>query len=71
MKKKCSKCQNLKDFRHFYKNKSSSDGLDHYCKECNKKRMDIYFKTKKGKIALKRAIKKYMSKYWAKKRNET
>lgn len=63
MKKRCSKCRKVKEIASFFKNKSTADGLDHYCRECNKERMKIYFKTEKGKIVMKRAIKKYLVKY--------
>jgi hypothetical protein len=32
--KQCSKCKKLKPFSEFYKNKSTSDGLARWCKEC-------------------------------------
>jgi len=34
--KKCSKCKELKPFEDFNKNKSKKDGLNTYCKDCNK-----------------------------------
>lgn len=66
-KKRCSKCGLIKSVSEFYKNKSSRDGLDHYCRKCNSERMLIYFRTDKGKAALKKAAKKLMKKYWAEK----
>jgi len=36
-KKICFKCKIAKDFDCFYKNKIKKDGLDFYCKECQKK----------------------------------
>jgi len=55
VKKKCSNCRRSKDLKSYSKNASMPDGLDHYCKVCNSKRMQAYFQTKKGKAAMKRA----------------
>ena len=55
MKKKCSKCRKIQDRRQYSKNAVNADGLDHYCKTCNKKRMHAYFQSKKGKAAMRRA----------------
>lgn len=33
--KKCSRCQTLKQFGEFYKDKSKKDGLNWYCKLCS------------------------------------
>lgn len=38
MLKPCKGCQHLKELSEFTKNKSRPDGLNFYCKECNKKR---------------------------------
>jgi hypothetical protein len=35
--KVCSKCRQFKEFKGFYKNKSKSDGLHTYCKDCANK----------------------------------
>jgi hypothetical protein len=35
--KKCCRCQELKSFVFFHKNKAFQDGLHHYCKSCRKK----------------------------------
>jgi len=32
--KKCSKCKNMKNVNEFYKNRSTTDGLNCYCKKC-------------------------------------
>ncbi|NDV63985.1 hypothetical protein [Bacteroides sp. 224] len=34
----CPKCSQTKNVNEFYKNAASRDGLQHYCKECEKKR---------------------------------
>lgn len=52
--KKCGKCKKALGVEYFYKNKSAWDGLDHYCKECNTKRMRIYFRSPAGKASLRR-----------------
>lgn len=39
--KKCSKCNELKSFDSFHKDRSRSDGLQRYCKQC-KKRVDVH-----------------------------
>lgn len=57
-KKKCSKCRRTKEVKHFSRNASMTDGLNHYCKKCNRERLAAYFVTKKGKEAVKRATKK-------------
>ena len=36
MRKKCSKCKQLKELTHFFKNKDSKDGYFPWCKECKK-----------------------------------
>jgi hypothetical protein len=51
--KTCSKCSIEKDESEFSKNKSKSDGLNHYCKKCYKE----YYNLKKDLILKKR--KKY------------
>lgn len=37
-KKKCSTCGQYKSIKEFYKNRSTKDGYDYECKECEKKR---------------------------------
>ena len=34
--KYCKKCNNTKPVSEFYKNKSSKDGFQHWCKNCQK-----------------------------------
>jgi len=53
--KRCSKCRRTKEVEHFPKNASMPDGLNHYCKKCNRERQAAYFATAKGKAALKRS----------------
>ncbi len=36
--KKCNKCNQILSLSMFYKSKSNLDGLDYYCKDCDKKR---------------------------------
>ena len=48
MKKICSKCKIEKDVKHFFKSKTSSDGIYCYCKECYKiLKSKYYLKNKK------------------------
>ena len=42
MKKKCTKCGEVKDTSLFYKNKQSKDGLYPSCKKCKKKYQKSY-----------------------------
>ena len=58
----CPKCKKQKKVSAFYKNRNASDGLDHYCRDCTKKRMKEYFRTEQGKAASRRAQRKYLSK---------
>ena len=55
--KKCGKCGEEKDFYSYYSDKSKSDGLQSYCKECHAKRSREYRKENKEKMAAK--FKKY------------
>lgn len=57
-KKKCSKCRRTKEVKLFPKNASMQDGLNHYCKKCNRERLAAYAQTKAGKAAIKRATEK-------------
>lgn len=43
--KVCKRCSELKDVSEFHKNKRKSDGLDIYCKSCNKERMKTKYHT--------------------------
>ena len=56
--KTCVKCKKKKSLSEFHKNSRSKDGLHSYCKDCNKKAAAKFLKTGKGKVALKRAIRK-------------
>tara|TARA_Y100000593_G_scaffold65282_1_gene120331 strand:- start:178 stop:1119 length:942 start_codon:yes stop_codon:yes gene_type:complete len=47
--KKCNKCNNILNFNMFYKNRSSLDGVDYHCKECDKKRKEKYGTSKQTK----------------------
>lgn len=57
MKKRCKKCDLLKNSTEFYKDKNKSDGLNHLCKDCdtlykrNYYKKNIVFKIKKVKHA--------------------
>jgi hypothetical protein len=48
--KTCKKCEESKDYSSFYKDKSKKDGLDIYCKECNKIRKAKYYLDNKERI---------------------
>ncbi len=47
--KVCSKCRESKVTEEFSKDKSRSDGLGHYCKKCNKKRVYNYHNQMKNR----------------------
>ena len=46
--KYCPKCQTEKDLLRFSKNKARKDGVQNYCKECEKKRLQKY-REKRGR----------------------
>lgn len=46
----CIKCKITKDISEFSKNKSTLDGLQHYCKKCSKISNANYYKKDKDKI---------------------
>ena len=48
--KKCSNCKQYKPLNQFNKNKSRGDGLHTECKDCKKKRKDLYYKNNKEKF---------------------
>jgi hypothetical protein len=48
-KKKCSICKDKKFLRDFNKKKSSPDGKQTHCRECNKKRSQKYYACNKEK----------------------
>jgi len=56
MKKKCSKCKEIKSLDKFYKNRKHPDGLHYECKTCHRK----YFIENKDKI------KEYKKQYYLK-----
>ena len=41
--KLCKKCNNTKEFLEFSKKKSNKDGLNNWCKECNKEYLKNYY----------------------------
>jgi HNH endonuclease len=47
--RKCLKCNTEKTELDFYKNKTTKDGIDVYCKECRKKDRKEYYKNNKEK----------------------
>ncbi len=47
--KKCQTCQQVKDLVEFHKNKSSKDGLQKFCKSCNKDYTLAYYHRLKDK----------------------
>lgn len=72
MKKRCTRCNQLRDLLSFQKRKASKDGLTSACKEClseyDKKRANLphrvkarkkYAETEKGKIAVAKAKKSW------------
>lgn len=60
MKKKCSMCNEEKEYSEYYKNKSKDDGLQSYCKPCYKKMNKKYYD--KNKEHLYEQKKEYISK---------
>lgn len=47
--RRCSKCLEYKDIQYFGKNKTRTDGLQIYCKECAKKYMKNYYESNHSK----------------------
>ena len=41
--KKCNICGKVLPITKFNKNKNNKDNLSYYCKQCNKKRKDLYY----------------------------
>ena len=62
--KKCSKCKQTLPIDNFWKNKTSNDGYQSYCKSCMKIRTANYQKTHPDKM------KEYSKKSWWKHREE-
>lgn len=54
-KRRCSKCRKTQDIKNFSKNRTNFWGYSHYCKSCCRKFMRLYFRTKAGKAAIKKA----------------
>lgn len=52
--KRCSHCKQIKSLSEFYKNRTSKDGCQSYCKPCCNNTGCKYRGTKKGKAAIKR-----------------
>lgn len=42
--KQCSKCMQFLPFSAFYKEKKNKDGLQYYCKECDKEHKKVWHK---------------------------
>ena len=61
MRKKCTKCEKLKELSAFHFNKQSKDGYRPDCKDCVNKRGKIYYLKNKEKI--KQKTKKYSQNY--------
>lgn len=66
--KKCSKCNNIKEFCDFSKNKTRKDGYAKQCKSCKKEyylkdREKVIARTKQWKIENKEADKLHTKKY--------
>lgn len=58
--KSCSKCKQTKDVSEFNKRRRASDGLDFWCKECNKKSCNAYNRSNAGQTkARKRNLERY------------
>jgi len=65
-KKKCGKCELEKNLNEFTKNKSKKDGLNNYCKECNKTYQQEHYQNNKGyyldrKKVLKTSLKEFVN----------
>ena len=58
-KQRCSKCKEMKLLKHFTKNRSRLLGHNPYCRQCQAVYTLAYRKTKKGKMALDLAYKKW------------
>ncbi|KAG5183933.1 hypothetical protein JKP88DRAFT_244806 [Tribonema minus] len=46
--KRCSKCQIIKALTSFHKDNQNKDGLQSYCKECNRQKYIVRINTRKG-----------------------
>ena len=54
--KRCSRCEQLKSFDHFYKDKNTSDKLRCDCKECNKTNNTKYYIENKESVKDKNSL---------------
>jgi hypothetical protein len=57
----CTKCNDLKEESLFPRNKLASDGLGSWCKSCVAQNSAAYFKTERGREALRKAQTRYFS----------
>jgi len=48
MTKKCVKCKKVKSLDDFGKRKDTKDGIDYYCKECQRVKRLTYRNTERG-----------------------
>lgn len=46
--KRCSRCKRKKNRKHFSRNRSTADGLEHYCRDCKSKLNEQYRLTSPG-----------------------
>lgn len=46
--KRCSRCKEVKSITEFSARKNTEDGLDCYCRECNREIMRKYLERKRG-----------------------
>jgi len=58
MNKLCNKCGQAKPHVEFHRNKQAKDGLQAYCKVCMRSSAKAYYKTDRGKAAIKKGVKK-------------
>lgn len=59
--KNCWKCKTIKPKANFHRNRSKFDGLSDTCKSCERARLAVYAKTKKGRQSKLRQVKKYQA----------
>ena len=48
--KRCSKCGRILPITEFSKNKSRKDGLNHYCKQCDRAKRKEYYQTHRDTV---------------------
>jgi hypothetical protein len=58
-RKKCSRCRVDKGLTKFHKNKSTKDGLHHYCKKCNSDQKKETYKKHSDRLLIEARLKKY------------